>query len=490
MKTSKIIEVDLDKIQFDEEIYPRKSYSNKTVEEYVTALEGGENFPPIEVQRIKGGDGMFLCLDGRHRVLACFEYNKKLKKDKNKEIPLVKKIVAFEWREDEIDKQENYEALLIESAKRNMTHGDRLSGNDFGEVLNKIVRARPLSQLKDIRKELTVLFGRSYSYISSLVQDELGKRTGSRDAKIFYESLLGFTQEEIAARFDLTQQAVGEITKIYGIGIFGNLAAYREGQKSIPELASFLDVPEIMLWAVAMNGLEDEKRFTAFGDGKNQDDKPKWWNVWNFTKLDTRLGQKHPGNIPGQIALNVLYHYTKQNDLVIDPMAGGGSTIDACLVMGRKIRAYDINPLREDILKWDLSQGFPEEAKGCNLVFYDPPYWRLEAGLYVGESISEVGLEEWRNFMKKTIEDTYVILKKGGHVAFVIEPFLDEKITKKFLDLSCECWKWFVETGFEQIQRISVPMPSEIKSPQDVIYAKEHKILLDLNRDLLIFKKV
>ena len=66
--------------------------------------------------------------------------------------------------------------------------------------------------------------------------------------------------------------------------------------------------------------------------------------------------------------MNVLYYYSKQGDLVLDPMAGGGSTIDACLIMNRKCRAYDRSDealtLKTDIVKRDLVlEGVPEREQ-------------------------------------------------------------------------------------------------------------------------------
>jgi len=91
--------------------------------------------------------------------------------------------------------------------------------------------------------------------------------------------------------------------------------------------------------------------------------------------------------------------------------------------------------------------------------------------------------------MKKLAIDCFETVKQGGYTALVIEAFLDEKVTGKFLDLPLQCLNFFLDAGFTQIQRITVPMPSQIKSVQDVEYAKRKKILLDLNRDLIIFQR-
>lgn len=84
----------------------------------------------------------------------------------------------------------------------------------------------------------------------------------------------------------------------------------------------------------------------------------------------------------GQEAINLLYYFTEEEDLVVDPMAGSGVTIDACLIMNRKCRAYDNNPdaldERPDILRNDITRGFPKQvrSKKQDLVVFDPPIIR------------------------------------------------------------------------------------------------------------------
>jgi hypothetical protein len=70
--------VRLDEINLDEDIYPRKTFSHKTVEHYVEALKGGAVFPPIVVQKVRDNDGKekLICIDGWHRVTAYREYYK------------------------------------------------------------------------------------------------------------------------------------------------------------------------------------------------------------------------------------------------------------------------------------------------------------------------------------------------------------------------------------------------------------------------------
>lgn len=495
------MKVRLDEVSLDEDIYPRQNISKRTVESYVEALKGGAVFPPIEVQRvsIKEGrktDERLVCLDGWHRILAYKDYNEQAKAEELGS--LIEEVEATLWRNEILDKKEHLEELRTRSMQRNLIHGDRLSSSDLQFQLLRIVRDRPIERLNGIIKEFAERFKYSQSYISELIGEEVRKRRMSRDAQIYHISLLGWKQKEIGKLFGLDDSVISRILQKFDTEVLQIQDHFYKKHKSVNELAEFYNMDDITTWAIVLQGKSDEERFKLFGEPEYQDDSPRLYNVWNFAKRDPRLGYESPGNIPGQIAMNVLYYYTKQGDLVVDPMAGGGSTIDACLVMGRTCRAYDIvnewehkgaKHSRKDIIIRDLWNGFADEAKGCDLIFLDPPYWRLQRGFYTIESVSENPLDDWRKFMRKVAVDSYLTVKEGGYVALVIEAFLDEKVTGDFLDLPFECLGWFKDAGFRQMQRISIPMGSEIKSVQDVEYAKKKRIMLDLNRDLIVFKK-
>lgn len=222
----------------------------------------------------------------------------------------------------------------------------------------------------------------------------------------------------------------------------------------------------------------------------NFDFQPRLYNVWNFSACDGRFGQDdYPGRIPGQIVQNVLHYYTSEGDLVLDPMAGSGTTKDVCDLMGRRCLSCDLNPVQnKGIRRWDAGRGLPPSASGCDLIFLDPPYWRLKKDNYEGGVASET-YGGWLAFMKRLAKDCHQTVKDSGYVALLLEAFLDERVMGRFLDLPFLCLLIFIRAGFKEVQRISVPMPSQVKSVQDVEYAKAKRILLDLNRDLFIFQK-
>ncbi|GAI06593.1 unnamed protein product, partial [marine sediment metagenome] len=160
-----------------------------------------------------------------------------------------------------------------------------------------------------------------------------------QDNIIFRLHLLGWTQEEIGKvkGVELDQSNVNrrlcELPELVK-----RLKDSFAKKKSIAEIAQYYNIGQTLTWALVLNGLADESRFETLGF------RPQLYNVWNFAGCDERMGQDHAGRIPGQIVANTLYYYTELNALVVDPMAGGGTTNDACLLLGRRCRSYDIEP--------------------------------------------------------------------------------------------------------------------------------------------------
>jgi len=130
-------------------------------------------------------------------------------------------------------------------------------------------------------------------------------------------------------------------------------------------------------------------------------EQPPIYNVWNFASCDPRFGQNHPGQIPGQAIINLLLWLTKPFDVVVDPMAGGGTTIDACRYLLRRYYCFDIDPKRPDIKEWDIRQGYPRLPQKPDFIILDPPYWRLKRDEYSGDGAAIGSYEEWLAFMKK-----------------------------------------------------------------------------------------
>jgi len=99
--------------------------------------------------------------------------------------------------------------------------------------------------------------------------------------------------------------------------------------------------------------------------------------LWDYPKQSygatPKGNNKYPGVTPAFIIYNLIWRYTKPGDLVLDPMAGSGTTIDVCKEERRRVTAFDIVPTREDIIQAD-ARALPLEDEVVDLVFIDSPY--------------------------------------------------------------------------------------------------------------------
>src|SRR3990167_1687746 len=140
---------------------------------------------------------------------------------------------------------------------------------------------------------------------------------------------------------------------------------------------------------------------------ETSDNYPVWLqygNCWKFSGCDPRMGlEGHPGRIPGQITLNLLHYYTEENDLFVSAFGGSGTDIDACKLMKRKCVAFDLNPVREDIKKADLTTGIPLDSEIADFVFFDPPWLSAQKDKYSGEQ---------RDLANMQFEDFYIVMDK------------------------------------------------------------------------------
>ena len=217
---------------------------------------------------------------------------------------------------------------------------------------------------------------------------------------------------------------------------------------------------------------------------------PSWlrlYNIWSFGKPDPRWGHKHPGQIPGQIMANLLYYYTNENDLIVDPFGGGGSTVDVCRDFNRKCWIGDIEPKREGIETWDITNGFPDKLKDVQLVFLDPPYAMVNKGKYTegSKDLSNMDLESFYSEMEKIFKNTQKILKRGGYIALIIGGTLGISGGE---DFAIKCYNLLYEY-YQPIRRVIVPYTTQNYRADQVKESKDKKYMLNLFRDLMIFKR-
>lgn len=215
------------------------------------------------------------------------------------------------------------------------------------------------------------------------------------------------------------------------------------------------------------------------------------YNIWNLQKQDNVVDRF--GQFPQVFMENLLYYHTQPLDIIYDPFAGGGTTVDACKKMFRRYYCTDrevIAGREKDIRQRELNQGIPNDLPKPDLVFLDPPYNLLAKGQYsideedLGNMEVSTFFQQFHNFISELLRK-----KHPNKIAYVIRPFWN--ITNgrwEWVDPMLEFYK-LVNHRYYVESRYVMPYSTQQYSGLWVDRAKENKRCLILNRELTIFTK-
>jgi hypothetical protein len=380
-----------------------------------------------------------ILIDGFHRWTAY----KKLGKDK---IPA---IVTVTQSENEIL------ALAIE---RNAAHGLQLSNQDKKEMAVKLYGSGAVKDLAKLQQILSIGKSTLYSCLDNLLKEEREKEK----RLIFDLHMKAYSQDEIGKLLDKPQRTVSDV--IQSLADFPNL------EKSLKVNATFQDA----------------------------DFDTPLYNVWNFLKVSNNVN--HFGKSEQRILERLLYLYTQPFDIVVDPFAGGASTLDVCLKRLRRCWIGDRKPIIErekDIRKHDIiTDGLPGlngRWSDVSLVYLDPPYWKQAEGIYSNDptDLANMDKKQFTSELVKLVKGLAGKLKPGSHIALLIQPTQwnapEHEYTDHIMDVLF-CLNG--EKKLKVINRVSCPYSSQQCNPQMVNYAKDNKMLLVLSRELIIWQVV
>jgi len=145
---------------------------------------------------------------------------------------------------------------------------------------------------------------------------------------------------------------------------------------------------------------------------------------------------------------NLLQRYTKEGDLVVDPMCGSGTTIDVAKELNRKVIGYDLNVVRSDVIKND-SRKIPLQDNSVDFVFIDSPYSDNIKYSDDEKCIGKISCEDKKFYdeLEKAAREIARILKPNKAMGWVIA---DQWIKKKFTPTGFLMWQR-LEKYFEPI---------------------------------------
>ncbi|MAY75708.1 MAG: DNA methylase [Phycisphaerae bacterium] len=88
----------------------------------------------------------------------------------------------------------------------------------------------------------------------------------------------------------------------------------------------------------------------------------------------TMQGDKaYAGATPSWVIWQCLTRYTREGDVIVDPMCGSGTTLDVCADLNRKGVGFDLAPTRDEITQADARE-LPLDNACADFFFMDPPY--------------------------------------------------------------------------------------------------------------------
>jgi predicted DNA-binding protein YlxM (UPF0122 family) len=420
----------LSEIVFDEVVYPRRDHDPALVQKYV------EDFAQIEAAKryIAVAADMKL-LDGKHRWLAV----RTLCNGGDRDIQVwVYPVTAA------------HDQLKL-AVKLNSDHGCQLSTSD------KQADAKSLyaygSSYEEIAEALSVGKRKVTEWLHDVVRDQKEKR----DQKIFEMWMSCATMEEIAQAVGCTKETVSQIVKVC--------------QKKFHETKS-------------------DKSIADFEDWDAEEGLVPVYNVWRQTSKTNAVS--HFGNSEPRWTERLLYMCTEAFDVVVDPFAGGGATVDVCRKRFRRYWVGDRKPIlaREGrIRQWDMTNGLPliRQWQDVRLVFLDPPYWRQAKNEYSKDKtdLANMSLEEFTKTLAGIISEFAKKLTSGAVIALMMSPTQWNADNRKFTDHLLDVAR-LVKLPVDM--RIQAPYECSQCEPQQVNWAKEHRTCLVLSREIIIWR--
>jgi len=182
--------------------------------------------------------------------------------------------------------------------------------------------------------------------------------------------------------------------------------------------------------------------------------------LWDYPSQDYGDEQQgvpgYKGATPSYVIWNLLQRYTKPKDLVIDPFAGSGTTLDVARDLDRRALGYDVHPTRKDVFRVDARKLPPELTGKAEFVFMDPPY---STHLDYGPDPRDIGKldaagGEYYAAMEQVFKEALRVLKPTKHLGlYVCDSFVKGR---GFYPIGFELFDRLRKTGFDPVDVVAV----------------------------------
>lgn len=230
--------------------------------------------------------------------------------------------------------------------------------------------------------------------------------------------------------------------------------------------------------------------------------------VWSFPERGNWAthNPKYRGNFAPQIPKNVILRYSKEGDIVLDPMVGGGTTLIEAKLLNRKGIGFDINPevvkLAEQNLNFESKTKFEQKVKvgdirnlkeirdnSIDLIVTHPPY--LDIIKYsdgkIKEDLSTIpSITKFCDELEKGIQEFYRVLKEDSYCAILIG---DTRRRSHYVPLAYNVMRKFLENGFILKEDIIKVQHNCKSTPYWKSQLEKYNFLMIMHEHLFVFRK-
>ena len=465
--------IPISSIILDEDIYPRKGIDPRRIGIFAENIRDGFKFDPIEVEPAPDKPGKYRLLDGAHRWSAY-------------------KSTGVTEAEAVIKNLDGTDPLLYAAQK---AIGPRqLTEDEARETARRAYNKNPALTSSDIGKAI----GRSRQTVDSYIADLRAVTQMGLDINIFRMNRLGIPQDRIAKRLGTDQKTIHN--HLGKMPVLANLLNSDLSRGfTVPQVAEKHGWTEPMVWSLALEDKEDIERFKKLGWGL------RTWGQWEWNDCDRRFGDDWPGRIPAQLIAHILFYFSKQNNLILDPMAGGGVTADTCLALNRRCWTFEMTDRPDERPEiephtWTLpaAQQLPwpvSSKEKPDLIIFDPPYFDKKAADYAENSISGLPKKEYLEFLEAFFALLKQNAKKTTRLAFINADWRDfqnkpaSEESRKGAILIDAYLNILNKTGWWHTHFIQAPMSAQRFSAVVVSAMQKKRILGVISRYVIILKQ-
>ena len=239
-----------------------------------------------------------------------------------------------------------------------------------------------------------------------------------------------------------------------------------------------------------------------------KDFKQECTTVWSFRRRGkwATHNSKYRGNWAPEVVRNLILRYSKEEDFLLDPMVGGGTTAIECKLLNRNLISMDINPNAIDLTKKALEFEYKYNPKievkqqdcrdlsflkseSIDFILTHPPYVDIikYSDKKIDKDLSNIhNIDKFCDEMEKVAKELYRVLKKDKFCAILIG---DTRRNKMYQPLAFSVMQRFLKVGFLLKEDIVKHQHNCKATGFWVNKSKEYNFLLIMHEHLFIFQK-